>query len=338
MNKKLIALAVAALAAPAVMAADNEVVLYGQVNVGIMAADHWDVKSYAPNAVSQVRVDDLNTNSRIGFKGTEDLGGGLKAYFQIETYLSPDNAAESGAWGSREAWVGLKGDFGKVGLGHGKTAYQHAIENFDLFDGGITQDLAAGDTLGGVNSTRFKNQVKYGYEGNGLTFEADYGFGEDKNATTGNQSRNFALQGQYNFDPFWVVGAYNNQKAGNATSDKREQFVLGGGWGAGPLNLGAAWQNTKNNFAGAGDEKQNQILVNASYDIDKTTLKVGLIHGSKIKTDGGDITDSDFNRWTIGAKYNLSKRTGLIAEYGRIDFAGNVKDPSTFTVGLMHAF
>jgi predicted porin len=369
MNKKLIALAIAAIAAPAAYAADNEVTLYGQVNVGVVAADHWDVKSYGPNGVSQLRVDDLNTNSRIGLKGEENLGDGLKAIFQIEQGVGPDDTVgnagvanstdpngNGNAFASREGWVGLKGGFGSVRLGRGKSAYQLATENFDLFDAAITLDLDAADTFDAA-SYRFNNDIKYNYEANGLAVAVDYGLGsrfgdsaskktysEDKTAN-GKSGANFAASVQYTFDPFFLVTAYNNQRA--LTKDglntvKRDNFLLGGGWGLGNLNLGLAYEYNRLTDQNGVAGKQNLYLVNAQYELGaqpgQSTVKAGLIHGDKVKTGGVDAAGSDFDRFVAGWKYGLSKRTFTVVEYGHIDYKSSQKDATTFTVGLMHAF
>ncbi|WP_374352282.1 porin [Chitinimonas sp.] len=373
MNKKLIALAIAAIA-PAAFAAGNEVVLYGQVNVGVVAADHWDVFTYGPNSVSQVRVDDLNTNSRFGIKGEEDLGGGLKAFFKVEQGIGPDatvanvgvqGSSNGNAFASREGWVGVKGGFGSIGLGRGKSAYQVATENFDLFDGNITLDINAGDiaynfgaakntkgelvmvpagdkvdAFGGAASYRFSNDIKYTYEANGLSIALDYGLGtkfqEDKDAKTGKSGRNFAASVQYNFEPFWVISAYNNQKAVN--DNKTDNFLIGGGWGAGPLNVGVAYEYNRATYASGVNNKQNLVLINTSYDVGASTFKVGLIHGDKVKSNGNTVKDSDFDRYALGWRYGLSKRTATVVEYGHIDYKSSFKDATTFTVGLMHSF
>jgi predicted porin len=324
----------------------------------VVAADHWDVFTYGPNAVSQIRVDDLNTNSRFGLKGEENLGDGMKAIFQIEQGIGPDSTVanvgtagggSNSAFASREGWVGLKGGFGSIRLGRGKSAYQLATENFDLFDAAITLDLDAGDTFGdAAASYRFSNDIKYNYEANGLAIAADYGFGskftEDKTAA-GKSGANFAASAQYAFDPFWVVTAYNNQRsltANKLDTDKKDNFLLGGGWGAGPLSVSAAYEYNRFSPAGGSAGKQNLYLINAQYELGAepgmSTIKTGLIHGDKIKTGSTTMAGSDYDRFVAGWKYGLSKRTFTVVEYGHIDYKSSQKDATTFTVGLMHAF
>ena len=107
MKRSIFLAAVATLAAGSALA-QSSVTVYGRLNV---TAERFR----ANNTTTYV----LNNNaSRIGFKGTEDLGGGMKASFLIESGFSPDTGAASATFWGRESWVGLSGDFGKVRLGN----------------------------------------------------------------------------------------------------------------------------------------------------------------------------------------------------------------------------
>ena len=124
MQKKIIALAVAALASSAAFAQSN-VTVYGIADVG----QAFVKSSGAANGVNQGTVGRLDSNSSyLGFKGVEDLGNGLKALFQFETGF----AADKGFWSStatsgRDSYVGLTSNFGTVlagNLTHPLPAYQ----------------------------------------------------------------------------------------------------------------------------------------------------------------------------------------------------------------------
>ncbi len=124
MQKKLIALAIAGIVAAPAFAADN-VTIYGVAGAYLQSLK-TDVTTTATGAtvntsVSQVQTDG-ESGSRIGFKGTEDLGGGLKANFVIESALAMDAAGTTAAsgvtgLGNRQAYVGLSGNWGAVNLG-----------------------------------------------------------------------------------------------------------------------------------------------------------------------------------------------------------------------------
>ena len=123
MNKKLMALAVGSvLAAPAVMAQTSTVTLYGRANLGL---DNYQATGATnPNLDYKSRMRVYDTGSRIGVRGIEDLGGGLRAVFQIESGLNADTGNtlnqgggqnfSAGLLASRPSWVGLDGAFGRV--------------------------------------------------------------------------------------------------------------------------------------------------------------------------------------------------------------------------------
>ena len=141
MKKSLIALAVAgSFAAPAAFAATANVDIYGVMNIAI---EDTDVSGRDLNVVDNF--------SRIGFKGSEDLGGGLKAIWQIESQLS-NNAQDGvgGAYdagttgdslGNRNTFIGLSGGFGTVLAGRHDTPYKIATGKYDIF----------GDTIADYN-------------------------------------------------------------------------------------------------------------------------------------------------------------------------------------------
>src|SRR5574344_2243037 len=109
MKKSLIALA--ALAASGVAMAQSSVTLYGVLDTGLTYSK-GDESVYGLTHVGG------NVNSRLGFRGVEDLGNGLKATFNLESGLSADNGGnymnESGLTFNRTSTVGLQGAFGEV--------------------------------------------------------------------------------------------------------------------------------------------------------------------------------------------------------------------------------
>ncbi|QNM95189.1 porin [Chitinimonas koreensis] len=155
--------------------ADGNVTLYGQVNVVGAYVDDGTTKT--------IKVDNAYTSSRLGFRGEEDLGDGLKAYFQIEQGIRPDDGT-SGNFASREGWVGLQGSFGKLGLGRGKTPYTNMADWFDGYsDSGkglpIYDNKLVGATA--VLDSRFNNTVRYDSPSmSGFGASVAYSAGENK--------------------------------------------------------------------------------------------------------------------------------------------------------------
>jgi predicted porin len=130
-NKKVMALAVAgALAAPAAAFAQaSNVQIYGTFDVSINSINHSGFSTFAAAPVSSVGVtkwDLYNQSSRIGFKGVEDLGNGLKAWFQAENNIAADGRQfnNTAGFGARNTAVGLEGKFGNVLMGNWDSPYK----------------------------------------------------------------------------------------------------------------------------------------------------------------------------------------------------------------------
>src|SRR5574340_529554 len=154
MKKSLIALAVAgAFAAPAVAATENVESIPGDPN---------------PRGTSDLQFS--SNASRIGFKGAEDLGGGLSAIWQIESGVSVDEG--SGSWASRNTFLGLKGGFGTVLAGNHDTPLKPVGRAVDLFGDTMADSR---NVLGGGSDMRAKNTVAYITPSfSGLTIAAAY--------------------------------------------------------------------------------------------------------------------------------------------------------------------
>src|SRR6185437_11202562 len=137
MYKKLIALAVAgACVAPAAMAQTaNPVTLYGRVYATFESVE---AKGGASPVVRRERVSDQS--SLLGVRGKEDLGGGLKAFFQLETTFKPDQ--NDTTFADRNSGVGLQGGWGSILMGRWDTPYKTTTIGVDPYGdltlGGIT--------------------------------------------------------------------------------------------------------------------------------------------------------------------------------------------------------
>jgi len=173
MNKKLMALAVAgALGAPAAAMAQNYSI-YGRLTLGV---DQYEAKGATAGAAADFtkRARVFDNGSRVGFRGTEDLGGGVQALFLIESGLNVDNGATTGQggqtntstanWSSRVGYVGLAGSFGRVTYGRdnvwwGNGAIEQVGANWlnaggQLYSGSFGRGMSVG-------ITRQSNLVQY---------------------------------------------------------------------------------------------------------------------------------------------------------------------------------
>ncbi|MGQ5523828.1 porin [Chitinimonas sp. PSY-7] len=330
-------IAVAVLGALSVSSfADDNITLYGQVNVAGLYKNDGTTK--------QMKVDSAYTGSRIGIKGEENLGNGLKALFQVETKIRPDDATE-GSFGSREAWVALQGDFGKIGLGRGKTPYTNIADWFDnyvdLANGLAAQENKQTTKDGHVLDSRWNNAIRFDSQSiNGFTVSTMIGAGENKNSATNTKSSDSAaLSGRYTMGPMQLGAAYAKQNNKGANGVNHSAFLLAGTYAIDAFTVALGFQAGKVDSPVAADNtKRNSLLMAASYQIDATNLRAGVIVNDKLKSNGVKLADSDFVRYSVGAKHSLSKRTALVAEVSGDANKGTTKDTTYIGVGALHAF
>ncbi len=344
MKKSLIALAVMAAAGAA--SAQSSVQLYG-------IADLWfgSVKSegiahnldandkYDPtyDGVRQTVLESGGVNtSRWGIKGSEDLGGGLKANFKLEQgFYMDDGAVKNGTGFTRQAYVGLSGGFGEVQLGKVWSAY-------DDVSGAQTAvfDSALSGTVGVFASTGYQdynnNGIKYiSPNFSGFTFGASYALGEDKTATESAGSIT-AFNVQYANGPVAVaVGYQTEEEAGNPVSTDFTR--IGGSYDFGVAKLLASYGKAENKNFGEATEYQigvdvplaSNIILSANYATSEDESVAG-VKGDERQGFGAAVA------------YVLSKRTMV---YG--GFRQNTTDDNTgkeigkttvYAIGLNHKF
>jgi len=329
MNKKLLAVAVAgAFIAPAAFADSSAVTIYG--NVG-MSIDRVDGGSGTTNtAESRTRVS--SNNSYIGFKGTEDLGNGLSAIWQLESAYAFDNQTRNdttntdsvGAIGSRNTFGGLSSKtLGTLTLGNQESPMKTSIAKLDQF-GNTIADYRG---LIGPN-TRIESSILY-VTPNFSGFDAKIGYGARNEAGNDNgagQKNPSYWSGNvsYNNGPIFAAIAYENEKAVTVSTTvgsvptvdtKQTTTRLGFGYSFGAGKVGVGYNTTKlhNNLTSAST-KVNGWLLSGSFNVSKAViLKAQYQHDSDTK---GNATSSEgAKQWTIGADYLLSKRTKLYALY-----------------------
>ncbi len=349
MNKKLIALAVAgATFAPAVMAqAANPVTLYGRI--WVMANS---VKASGPTSAPS-RISVVDESSLIGFRGTEDLGGGLKAFFQLESNAPPD--VGGGAFGGRNSGVGLQGDFGSVLLGRWDSPIKIAQIHVDPFgQNTLGNQLSIVGVSGAGNNNEFNrrqnNNIQYWTPNfSGFSARFSYGANEAKTATANPQTTGFMLD--YNKGPVRVSYGYENHKdqlaAAVTTGVTEKGQVLAGSFTFGPVKLGALTQKIKS--SGRTDRKASTIA--ATYTAGKSEFMVQFGRNKDGGISGAVSPESKME--AIGYNYNFSKRTTFMVRYAnlknnaagvqnlngsQLTIAGADADPKGMGLGFRHTF
>jgi len=312
MKKSLIALAVLAASSTAFAGAD----VYGQARISIDKATN-----------SKMTMADRV--SRVGIKGTEDLGGGMSAVYGMEWDLDlNDNAETSGPFSGRNAFVGLKGAFGTVLAGKHDTPYKLA-GSADLFADTAADSQGSTGIIGYGNfDLRATNALAY--------ISPDFaGFHVAAAVTNNGQSTPStpSLTDSKSLALVYVNGplkaTYGYEKHGgltlNSTAESANKFNVA--YKIGDIGLGYTYE--KQDRSGTASDSTNQ-LASVSFGMGPITLAAQ--YGNRdYKT-----AATDLKRSTVGVVYALSKRTNTAVAYNHDDANGT--KTNTTTVQLNHSF
>lgn len=345
--------AVAALLAVA-GAAHADVKLYGYVEMDVGSYETAHAKGTA-NRVTKVQSGDMMT-SFIGFAGSEDLGGGLKAEFTLESFLAADTgtaggnmANKAGGWWSRGSSVALSGGFGKVALGQYDNPLFTAGYTYNPFGssmsfsptmrhlnyvsqtGGITGAGVGFDT-GWVNSVTYESPVMSGFQGT-----AQYAA---KETATANTNNSYTLAGSYNAGPLSVMLTYVNAgvtTANTAYTAKEKVTNLGASYDFGVAKTFAQYTYVKDT-TNANKDKIWQLGVSVPVT-DKASVMASF--GQLKNTATGASASQKDEVFSIGYNYDLSKRTGVFGAFmnnRQSASTGNDAAGQSFAAGIKHSF
>jgi GBP family porin len=335
MNLKKNLLAASVLGACAAAAhAQSSVTLYGSLDAGI---------AYVNNAGGDslwVQSSSLLSNTYFGFKGAEDLGGGNRAIFKLESGFSLSNGAlnDSGLF-SRQAYVGLQNDqFGTITLGRQYDSFVDYLSPLSLAGQAGTVNVAAhpfnNDNIGAQYS--FANAAKYqSVDYAGFKFSSMYSFSNQAGAFA--DGRQWSVGAGYDHGPFKLAAAYSQMNrpgmGANAASnsgafslngqdvvlssgaDVQRSVGVGANYTYGPGTVGLLWTHTRmQDLGGQGsgvNMRFDNIELNGTYSLTPALALVGnyTYTWSKISCGDGCGDSPKWHSVTLAADYSLSKRT-----------------------------
>ena len=344
MQKKIIALAVAGLVSGAAFAQASNVTIYGIADVGYQ----YSSDSAVNGVKSQSAINDGGQDgSRVGFKGTEDLGNGLKAFFQLETRFHLDTAENIQG---RNSNVGLMGNWGTVKLGSFGSVhddYNGWSEAGGMGWGkGVFDMLRTGDAR---NAVEYISPNMSGFEFK-LGASTQYSAGnasevEVEDGVAGSNNRAVFGAVAYSNGPLKVALTYDRAKMqghDGYSYDASSEWLVSAGYDFGMVKLGAGYDKAKFN-----DDQDRYIWrVNVGAPIGASDA-VALSY-SRASYDLGAGGNYDADGWGVSYSHVLSKRTNVYATYGQadstdkgvivqgIDGAGTYE--KAFKVGVRHFF
>jgi len=302
--KKQFALGLVAAVCATGAFAQSSVTVYGRLNVTVESTKVGDGD----------RTGSVNNNSsRIGFKGTEDLGGGMKAGFQIEHGFDPSSGTAGTPFWGRQAEVNLSGGFGTVRLGTFTSEAYFATSDYIGMHNHET-----GDSSDAYYAYLGRNTNKVGYMSpsmGGLVFHAAVSIAEGTDT-----EKTYDLAANYDAGPLHLGAGY--EKNGDAN-----QFALRALYEMGAFTFGATVQRV-NDIPVLGNNTNFRVSAMYAMGASEFHLNVGRTN------EWSGVNAGDGTQWTLGYNYNLSKRTKVYGYYTK----EGVTDFDAFALGIRHNF
>lgn len=360
MQKKLIALAIAAAFSAPAFADNANFTFYG---IADMSFDV--INTGNSNTTSGATKRNVSSNvSRFGFKGSEDLGDGLAAIWQFEQQINMDNTG--GTFATRNTFAGLKNEtFGTVLLGKHDTPYKLTTRKLDVFGDSIADNRSF---IGGVTGT----SAGAAFDGRqpdvlayispalaGVTVAvATVNLTENQTASTAAHNSALSLGAMYDVAPFYAsVGYESHTLNSNATATKGNLETakkLGFGVTLDALSLGVVAEKTSDDL---GNNKANlyghsAFYVSGKYSMGNSAIKLAI---GKVNNIGG-VQQTGANQISAGYDHGMSKRTKLYVLYTKLNnrdavsyklsqssaaadtSVGNGSSISALSLGLKHTF
>lgn len=313
MKKKIMMAAAAGCIAPMVHA-QSAVELYGLVDVGVEYLNHANA---AGDSVTRMTGANM-AGSRWGVRGQEDLGGGLKAFFNLESGFRPDTGAseiggQSGRLFGRIATVGLGGNFGAVTLGRQAIVLNDVMFNYDP----MAFALYGLATLDGRFFGRVDNSIKYVSPAfGGLTGSAYYTLGSDtvngQGEVAGNPSvgKAYGLGLRYVAGPFSAGFVYDhtnpNTIVATNAGNQDTRYALAASYEMGAAKGFLGYRRLKSDVAGTAGTTSGLLWGGVTYLVTPATKLTGAVYNNNIQN-----TSADPTTYVLNLDYSLSKRTDV---------------------------
>ena len=350
MKKTLLASAAAlAFTFSGVAHAQSSVTVYGKVDLGL-------VLDSGNAGGKSVRVSSgVTGGSRLGFKGVEDLGGGMKASFQLETGICVDSAAGApnfctgnNQFMGRQAHGDLSGSFGLLTAGRVYSfdfINQTTVDPFGTGFAGDSQNL-----FGDKSTSRLNNTVQYTTPSiGGVTASAELALGE----TTGNwqAGRETGAAVTWVQGPAYVSFTFLDQSNTNGVGASRKNYMLGATYDFGVVKVHALAEKSTGDPTGAARPLDAlDLLAGVTVPVAGGNVLASYInHNDRNARSAPGGGDRDANQWALGYQYPLSKRTSVYTSFARIQnqhgaafTVGNATEAGTgnksFDLGVVHNF
>lgn len=316
MKKSLLALAVLGAFAGSAFAQASSVTIFGKIDAAVGKPIGTKDKQVIDNAAGPA-------GSRLGFRGYEDLGGGLGAVFAIEHRFNVDTGTAADTFWNGFSFVGLRSaQLGTLTIGRHYTSAFLGVQNVvDPFAGETIAGLRniASGINAGVAPVRLANSLKYDFAASGFAASATVA------EKVGGPDRPYSLSASYTGGPLWVGVAYDDLSGVND-----DVANIGASYKFGPVLLSGMYSNGSTNT----NAKVKGALLGANVNVGSGDIKVGY---ATLKI--GSATQN--KRIGVGYHHNLSKRTKLYADFARdskVTTPAGDPEKTGYDFGIQHNF
>ncbi|EPI7005336.1 trimeric porin PorB.IB [Neisseria gonorrhoeae] len=319
MKKSLIALTLAALP----VAATADVTLYGAIKAGVQtyrSVEHREGKVVGVGTGSEIS----DFGSKIGFKGQEDLGNGLKAVWQLEQGASV--AGTNTGWGNKQSFVGLKGGFGTIRAGSLNSPLKNTGANVNAWESGNVLEISGmAKREHRYLSVRYDSPEFAGFSGSVQYAPKD---------NSGSNGESYHVGLNYQNSGFFAQYAGLFQRYGEGTKkmegyylynipslfvEKLQVHRLVGGYDNNALYASVAAQQQDAKLYGTwcanSHNSQTEVAATVAYRFGNVTPRVSYAHGFKGTVDDANH-DNTYDQVVVGAEYDFSKRTSALVSAG----------------------
>ncbi|WP_334190233.1 porin [Noviherbaspirillum sp.] len=333
MKKSLLALAVLGAFAGAAQA-QSAVTIYGSFDGGIRHTTN--VNAAGDNRLTMGSTGTYNSN-RLGFRGVEDLGGGLKARFTLEAGFNTGTGGLDTATNTlfnRTAAVGFGGNFGFIDLGR---QYTNAFLTIAAYDPFVYKFPGIASAVPATAGVRYNNDIKYTGTFGPITARAEYALGEAVGSVSRDSAKSVA--GSYSSGPLAAGAAYTRRDIAGFDND---HWTVGGAYKFGPARVSVGYADQEQDVAAvAADAKTRWMWVGLNYAITPAVELTGAFYKTKVS---GATPSGDRDLFMLAATYAFSKRTNLYAELDLAKNDGSLRPSARqdkqrgISVGVNHLF
>ncbi|MFC7297810.1 porin [Herminiimonas aquatilis] len=338
------------------LAPQSSISIYGTIDGGVRHLTNATVAG----STTKIGSNGEYYNNRLGFKGTEDLGGGMNAHFHLEGGFNTGTGASDNKDGrafNRISSVGIAGPFGSIDFGRQPSVACKAVYAYEPFQyryvhiiplaGAVAgnNDGKVSRPFGTVDGPRFSNAIQYFGKFGGWTASAEYSMGEVAGSSIAASAKAIGLG--YTDGTFTIGSAYTKQNPNVAASGTAEdyrdqdQITFGGAYKIGDIRIAGGYINTKTETTVTSQAKN--IWLGARYDVSSIVSLTSGYYRTTLETSNREIARRNF--FIVGATYALSSRTSLYADIDQAVLHGIVAlKPGQQTrqigtsVGINHMF